>query len=234
MRGFDTCTRDSREIPSGFARRAGAPKSCSRSTSGISMRTRRSSTAFARWSRSSITRNGARASCASSATRAIAIEASSPRAGRDGSEARWWSTSGWSRRQGVENARTSRLVALSFTIRLIYIPREMPPSSGFPRNRFTMVLLLGLVVTAACARDEPLLPSETFRWVEQPIAFAPPPPEWRREGGNGGGMLGVRFILVGGGGQCIEIAAQRDLAERDRRDEITKLIAKRGSLEQNE
>ena len=125
-------------------------------------------------------------------------------------------------------------MALSFTIRLIYIPREMPSSSGFLCNRFALVLLLGLVVTAACARDEPLLPSETFHWVEQPIAFAPPPPEWRREGDNGGGMLGVRFILVGGGGQCIEIAAQRDLAERDRRDEITKLIAKRGSLEQNE
>jgi len=94
--------------------------------------------------------------------------------------------------------------------------------------------LVALILIAGCSADEPLLPSETFHWVPQPIDFAPPPQEWRREGDNGGGMLGVRFVLTGGGGQCIEIAAHRGIAERDRRDAIAKLIARRDSLGQNE
>lgn len=94
--------------------------------------------------------------------------------------------------------------------------------------------LVALILLAGCSADEPLLPAETFHWVPQSVVFAPPPPQWRREGDNGGGMLGVRFILTGGGGQCIEMAAHRGIAERDRRDAITKLIAQRGSLAQNE
>lgn len=84
------------------------------------------------------------------------------------------------------------------------------------------------------ARDEPLLPEETFHWVRQPIAFSPPPARWERQGDNGGGMLGVRFILRGGGGQLIGVAAHRLLAERDRRQAIARLIARRDSLDQRQ
>jgi hypothetical protein len=98
----------------------------------------------------------------------------------------------------------------------------------------TARFFLALLLLAGCSADEPLLPSETFHWVPQSIAFAPPPAQWRREGDNGGGMLGVRFVLTGGGGQCIEIAAHRGIAERDRRDAISKLIARRDSVGQNE
>lgn len=59
----------------------------------------------------------------------------------------------------------------------------------------------------------PLQSAETFHWVAQPIAFSPPPAVWYREGENGGGMLGVRFVLSGGGGQCISVLAYHQLAE---------------------
>jgi hypothetical protein len=75
---------------------------------------------------------------------------------------------------------------------------------------------------------------ETFHWVAQPIAFSPPPARWQREGDNGGGMLGVRFVLTGGGGQCISVLANRLLAERDRRVALRGLIARGASLSRRE
>ncbi|HEU4940147.1 MAG TPA: hypothetical protein VFT97_00870 [Candidatus Eisenbacteria bacterium] len=102
------------------------------------------------------------------------------------------------------------------------------------RTPLTWRSFVALLLLAGCSAEEPLLPPETFHWVAQPIVFAPPPPAWRREGDNGGGMLGVRFVLTGGGGQCLEIAAHRGIAERDRRVAISRLIARRDSLGRNE
>ena len=99
-------------------------------------------------------------------------------------------------------------------------------------NAFRSLLLAAVLALplGGCSHEEPLLPSETFHWVPQSISFAPPPPRWKREGDNGGGMLGVRFVLTGGGGQCITVAAHTGIAERDRRDAISRLIARRDSL----
>ena len=95
----------------------------------------------------------------------------------------------------------------------------------------------GLAFVAGCgpgAAGEKLGPPETFHWVRQPIAFSPPPDRWYREGDNGGGMLGVRFVLRGGGGQCISVLAHRLFAERDRRERLERLIARRDSLSSRE
>lgn len=108
------------------------------------------------------------------------------------------------------------------------------------------VALAGLAVVAAVgcesggrdrgvgAGSDRLGPEETFRWVRQPVAFMPPAGPWERQGDNGGGTLGVRFILRGGGGQCITVAAYRLLADRDRREAIEKLIAGKDSLSRRE
>ena len=103
------------------------------------------------------------------------------------------------------------------------------------RARACGLLALALLAIAGCAPPRARhTPSEMFNWVSQPIAFAPPPAQWYRQGDNGGGLLGVRFILTGGGGQCISVYAHRLLAERDRRDAIARLIARRDSLTQRE
>jgi len=97
------------------------------------------------------------------------------------------------------------------------------------------LVLLALLATTGCsAPTTKLAPAETFNWVAQPIAFSPPPGRWERQGDNGGGLLGVRFILTGGGGQCISVYAHRQLAERDQRAAIARLIARRDSLSQRE
>jgi len=99
------------------------------------------------------------------------------------------------------------------------------------------LLALSVLVVAGCSRAPgraKLGPEETFNWLDQPIAFSPPPARWYREGDNGGGMLGVRFVLSGGGGQCISVLGHRQLAERTRKDKLEKLIARRDSLEQRQ
>src|SRR5262245_33337004 len=102
----------------------------------------------------------------------------------------------------------------------------------------TLLLTAGTALLATGCSHAPaklkLGPPETFNWVDQPVAFSPPPDPWYREGDNGDGMLGVRFILRGGGGQCISVLAHRRLADRTRKDKIKQLIAKRDSLEQRE
>src|SRR5262252_25933 len=96
-------------------------------------------------------------------------------------------------------------------------------------------IALALAISCAPASQAPKLkPEETFRWVRQPIAFSPPPERWYRQGDNGGGLLGVRFILTGGGGQCISVYAHRQLAERDGRAALERLIARRDSLTRDE
>jgi hypothetical protein len=82
--------------------------------------------------------------------------------------------------------------------------------------------------------EEPLLPAETFTWLAQPIAFAPPPAQRERQGDGGAGTIGVRFILRGGGGQCISVAAFRLLAERDRRPALERLLAEHDDLSRRE
>jgi len=104
------------------------------------------------------------------------------------------------------------------------MPRDL--RSNPPR----LAALILLAATGCASPAAKLAPAETFHWVAQPVAFSPPPARWERQGDNGGGLLGVRFILRGGGGQCISVYAHRQLAERDRKEAITRLIARRDSL----
>jgi hypothetical protein len=111
-----------------------------------------------------------------------------------------------------------------------------------PAARVTVrvVGVLGMLLTlAGCARHAQvhnvrLGPPERFGWVRQPIEFSSPPPEWRREGDNGGGWLGVRFILTGGGGQVMSVAAQRGWLERLPGEELAKLLAEVDRLQGRE
>ncbi len=106
-------------------------------------------------------------------------------------------------------------------------------------NRLTIICLLAVTALApGCGRKtsgaEALLPPETFEWIRQPVAFSPPPAQWERQGDGGAGTVGVRFILRGGGGQCISVAAHRQLAQRDRREGIAFLISGLDSLTRDE
>jgi hypothetical protein len=94
----------------------------------------------------------------------------------------------------------------------------------------TPALLVGCGGKAAIQLQSP----ETFSWCPQPITFSPPPTRWYRQGDNGGGTLGVYFILTGGGGQCITVAAYSSFVERDRRATLARLIARRDSLTERE
>lgn len=101
----------------------------------------------------------------------------------------------------------------------------------FARVRLALLAAGALALGAGCAKGpEPLGAPETFHWVAQPITFAPPPARWERQGDNAGGTLGVRFILRGGGGQVMSVAAHRLLAERDRRAVLAHLVAHRDSM----
>ena len=105
-------------------------------------------------------------------------------------------------------------------------------------RRSNLVVLSLVVAAAGCAGKQaapvPPQPPETFSWCAQPISFSPPPLLWRREGDNSGGMLGVRFVLTGGGGQCISVLAFRVIAERDRSAALETLIRRADSLSQRE
>lgn len=102
-------------------------------------------------------------------------------------------------------------------------------------RRGVALVLTMLALAAGCGQPtERLEPAETFNWVDQPITFSPPSEKWRREGDNGGGLLGVRFILTGGGGQCMSVYAHRLLAERGRREALARLIVRRDSLSRHE
>ena len=107
-------------------------------------------------------------------------------------------------------------------------------TSGFARAALALVLVGALSCSRGTPGAQKLGPEETFNWVRQSIAFSPPPSAWYRQGDNSGGLLGVRFILTGGGGQCISVYAHRQLAERDRREALARLIARRDSLDRSE
>lgn len=107
-------------------------------------------------------------------------------------------------------------------------PRTIP--SSVPRLVHAALATALALLAGACGRAPKPAPPETFHWVSQPIEFSPPPAGWIREGDNGGGQLGVRFVLRGGGGQCISVTAYSRLAERDRREVLARLIARRESL----
>ena len=94
-----------------------------------------------------------------------------------------------------------------------------------------MTLALGL----GCSRKgglapERLQPPETFFWCAQPISFSPASLRWRREAEKEGGMLGVRFVLTGGLGECMTFTCYASLADRDRKSALKRLIAKGDSL----
>ena len=107
-----------------------------------------------------------------------------------------------------------------------------------PSGSFAPALLLiasACVLAAGCGgppRKVELGPPERFDWVAQPVEFSPPPPIWRREGDNGGGLLGVRFILTGGGGQVMSVSAYREWSERLPRAEIVRVLGDLDSTEQ--
>ncbi len=77
-----------------------------------------------------------------------------------------------------------------------------------------------LTLCAACdsqekrARNEPLLPAETFHWSIIPIAFQPPPATWARQKHNQGGLLGVWFTHKGSVGERIYIAELVKIGKR--------------------
>ena len=101
-----------------------------------------------------------------------------------------------------------------------------------------MLIALTLALVSGCGgargRNEPLLPAETFNWIRQPVSFSPPPARWERQGENSGGMLGIRFILRGGGGQVMSVGGYRLLAERDRWEALTRFAARWDSLARRE
>jgi len=104
---------------------------------------------------------------------------------------------------------------------------------SLPLHRAARLGLAFVALACGCAREQ-LPPVETFSWCPQAISFSPPSSRWQRQGDNGGGTLGVRFILTGGGGQCLSVAAYTSFVERDRRATLARLIARRDSLEQRE
>ena len=102
-------------------------------------------------------------------------------------------------------------------------------------SRRPVGLAVLLILLAGCgAKGQRTDRVETFTWVRQPIVFAPPSGPWQRQGEGGSGTLGVYFILRGGGGQCISVAAYNRLADRDRREALAKLVSRRDSLSQRE
>lgn len=81
-------------------------------------------------------------------------------------------------------------------------------------------LLLVLVVISGCdsagkkARNEPLLPAETFNWSQVPVSLQPPPPTWERQKHNQGGLLGIWFTHKGSVGERIYISEYLKVGRR--------------------
>jgi len=91
------------------------------------------------------------------------------------------------------------------------------PAMGCRHAVLTGVCLATLVLASGCARraKPELGPAEAFSWCAQPVSFSPPPPAWRRESERSGGLLGVRFVLSGGLGECITVATYSSVGDRD-------------------
>ena len=81
-------------------------------------------------------------------------------------------------------------------------------------------IFLLLVFVLACtsqekkAREEPLLPAETFNWGAIPLTFQPPPAPWARQKHNQGGLLGVWFTHRGSVGERIYVAEYTKVGKR--------------------
>jgi len=102
-----------------------------------------------------------------------------------------------------------------------------------------LCLATPLVLGPGCSRKgglapERLQPPETFLWCAQPISFSPASARWRREVEHEAGMLGARFVLTGGLGECMTFTCYTSLADRDRRSALERLFARRDSLGQRE
>ena len=84
----------------------------------------------------------------------------------------------------------------------------------------TRWIFLLLVFFLACtsqenkAREEPLLPAETFNWCVIPLTFQPPPAQWARQKHNEGGLRGVWFTHKGSVGERIYVAEYYKVGER--------------------
>jgi hypothetical protein len=97
------------------------------------------------------------------------------------------------------------------------------------RVGFTAIAL-ALVALAACQKADPLLPVETFRWAEQPVAFSPPPEGWRREGYGQGGLNGLMFIKTGSVGEGITVAVHYVISDLDKTAELRDLLDRYDNL----
>lgn len=94
----------------------------------------------------------------------------------------------------------------------------------------SIAFALPILALAGCQKTDPLLPAETFRWAEQPVAFSPPPEGWRREGYGQGGLKGLMFIKTGSVGEGITIAVQYVLSDLDRTAELRDLLERYDDL----
>ncbi|MCK9995766.1 MAG: hypothetical protein KAH56_05755 [Candidatus Krumholzibacteria bacterium] len=87
-----------------------------------------------------------------------------------------------------------------------------------PRGLF--LIAFGMLVLLACdsqekkAREEPLLPAETFNWCIIPLTFQPPPATWERQKHNEGGLRGVWFTHSGSVGERIYVSEYYKVGER--------------------
>lgn len=77
-----------------------------------------------------------------------------------------------------------------------------------------LVLFLGCTSQDKKAREEPLLPVETFNWGAIPLTFQPPPDQWARQKHNQGGLLGVWFTHRGSVGERIYVAEYTKVGKR--------------------
>lgn len=86
------------------------------------------------------------------------------------------------------------------------------------RQAVWTILVLGVI--AACtsqekkAREEPLLPAETFNWSDAPLTFQPPPARWERQKHNEGGLLGIWFTHRGSVGERIYVSEFTKVGKR--------------------
>jgi len=92
------------------------------------------------------------------------------------------------------------------------------------RRQRVYTLVLIVTIFLACeskeerAREEPLLPAETFRWCRQALTFQPPPARWERGKHNEGGLRGIWFTHVGSVGERIYVSEYYKVGERSERE----------------
>jgi hypothetical protein len=86
--------------------------------------------------------------------------------------------------------------------------------------KFPFIIMLAMALFLGCtsqekrAREEPLLPAETFNWSIIPLTFQPPPARWERQKHNEGGLLGIWFTHKGSVGERIYISEYMKTGKR--------------------